>query len=66
MDELTDMQVVCAALFDALHSGLTLADVCEASRHADCVDCFDEAISLLGIGAIDTERYAFVIYTGTR
>ena len=51
--EVSNMDVVRAALFDALASGLDLSDVCEAAKHADCVDCFMEAVSLIGIGGID-------------
>ena len=54
------MDVVRAALFDALASGLDLSDVCEAARHADCVDCFMEAVSLIGIGGIDPSDWQVV------
>lgn len=54
------MDVVRAALFDALASGLVLSDVCEAARHADCVDCFMEAVSLIGIGGIDPSDWQVV------
>ena len=58
--EVSDMDVVRAALFDALASGLDLSDVCEAVKHADCVDCFMEAVSLIGIGGIDPSDWQVV------
>ena len=62
--EVSDMDVVRAALFDALASGLVLSDVCEAARHADCVDCFMEAVSLIGIGGIDPSDWHVIFVNG--
>ena len=47
--KVSDMDVVRAALFDALASGLDLSDVCEAANTLDCVDCFMEAVSSSGL-----------------
>ena len=58
--DVSDMDVVRSALFDALASGLDLSDVCEAARHADCVDGFMEAVSLIGIGGIDQSDWQVV------
>ena len=53
--EITEMELVAAILFDALASGLTLYDVCEAARHSDCLWCLSDAVDMLGIGAIEVE-----------
>lgn len=45
--QLEQIDWVKSALFNAMHSGLTLEDVCEASRHAESAEAFDEAISFL-------------------
>lgn len=58
--EVSGMDVVRAALFDALASGLDLSDVCEDARYADCADCFMEAVSLIGIGGIDPSDWQVV------
>lgn len=52
------MDVVRCILFDALNSGLDLQDVCAASIHATKPEDFMNAISLLGIGAIDVPEDA--------
>ena len=49
------MDMLRSALFNALASGLTLEDVCRASEHAADIEDMDDAISILGIGAIDTD-----------
>lgn len=57
--DVTDADVWRSALFNALASGITLEEVCELARHADCADCFDDAVALYTIGAIDPKDYRF-------
>ena len=59
--DITDMDFVRAILADAKASGLTLDDVLEASVHAHCMGCWDNAVSMLGIGAIDPGKFTFVL-----
>lgn len=53
--EITSMELVKAILFDAEASGLTVHDLCEAARHSECLWHFADAVSMLGIGAIEVE-----------
>ena len=59
MHDLSDMDIVRAVLADALASGLTLQDALDAATHADCLLCWDDAVGMLGIGAIDTTQFRF-------
>ena len=47
MIELRPMDYVRGALFNALHSGLTLDDVCRMSANADSPEAFDRAVNIL-------------------
>ena len=46
------MDYIRDALANALHSGLTLEDVLEASIYADDVEAFNEAVNVLGLAVI--------------
>ena len=58
-EPISDIEFIRGTLYNALASGLTLADVIKAYEHADCIVCADEAVALLGIGAIDPGEYTF-------
>jgi hypothetical protein len=58
-DEPSEMDYVLAVLADARASGLTIDDLIAAAEHAHCLGCWDAAVSMLGIGAIDTSEYRF-------
>lgn len=58
--QITPMELVRSILFDAEASGLTLSDVCEAARHSDCLWCMDDAVAMLGIGAINPGEFTFI------
>lgn len=45
--DLTAMDYVRGALFNALHSGLTLDDVCRMSANAHSPEAFDRAVNML-------------------
>lgn len=57
--ELTDMDIFRSILADARASGLDIDDLIEAAKHADCIMCFDDAVGMLGIGAIDPAEFRF-------
>jgi hypothetical protein len=58
-EELSPLDFVVGILANAHASGLDLLDVLRAAEHADCFACWDEAVCLLGIGAIDPDEYRF-------
>jgi hypothetical protein len=62
-EELSPLDFVVGILANAAASGLDLHDVLRAAEHADCFACWDEAVSLLGIGAIDPDDYLVVVVT---
>lgn len=53
------MEIYLGILCNAYASGLSLWDVIRAFENADCLACADEAVALLGIGAIDTTQFRF-------
>ncbi len=44
---LAPMDYVRGALFNAMHSGLTLDDVCRMAANADSPEAFDHAVNTL-------------------
>ena len=62
-DEPSDVEYVLAMLLDAQASGLTLDDVIKVGMEADCLGCWMDAVSMLGIGAIDPGDYLVVYVT---
>jgi hypothetical protein len=62
-EQLSPLDFVVGILANAAASGLDLHDVLRAAEHADCFACWDEAVSLLGIGAIDIDDYLVVYVT---
>ena len=58
-DEPSEMDYVIAVLADEKASGLDLDDVLAMALNAHCLGCWCDAVSLLGIGAIDPGEYSF-------
>jgi len=54
--DLTPMDYVRAAIYNAAASGLTFADFAEAASHADTPKAFDAAINLLGLGTPEPDE----------
>jgi len=48
MHDLTEMDYVRAALYNARASNLSLTDVIRAAEHAESVMAFDDAVNILG------------------
>ena len=48
-------EIFMSILHNALHSGLDLSDLICAAEHARTIGDLDDAVSLLGMGAINTD-----------
>ena len=53
--QLTAMDYICAALYNAAASGLTFADVCRMADHADTPQGFDDAVNMLAFATPEPE-----------
>ena len=47
--QISPMDHVRSALYNAAASGLTFADLVEAAIHADTTEDFDQAVNMLGL-----------------
>lgn len=49
MVELTEMDLIRSALYNAYFSGLSLHEVCLMSNNAETIEDFDHAVNVLGL-----------------